>query len=183
MQKLVDMIKLAKQGNNEAVMYIIEKFTPLIEKYTRLLDYDEDSKSELILKLICLVRKEIDLVKLRNHSDGVLVNYISCAIHNYYIKLSIAKRNAKNYEISFDPSMQPGCLEEDVCCFYDIEYKFIIDFLRESLTEREFMCVKLIVLDGWTAEAVAKKAGVSKQAINQCKIRALSKLRNLEQVK
>ena len=177
MQKLVDMIKLAQQGNNEALQYIVEKFTPLIEKYTKLLNYDEDSKSELILKLIYLVRKEINLKKLRRQSDGALVNYISCAIRNHYINLSIAKQYTNNSEISSDLDISFNCLEEDVCCFYDVEHTMIIDWMKSVLTEREFMCVKLIVLDGWTADAVAKKLGVSKQAINQCKNRALSKLK------
>lgn len=50
---------------------------------------------------------------------------------------------------------------------------------KSLLTEREFMCVKLIVIDGWTADTVSKKLGVSKQAINQCKLRALKKVKEL----
>lgn len=34
-----------------------------------------------------------------------------------------------------------------------------------------------MVMDGLTAESVAKSLGVSKQAVNQCKKRALNKLR------
>ncbi len=179
MQKLADTIKLAQQGNNDAILCIIDKFTPLIEKYTKQLNYDEDSKSELILKLISLVRKEINIENLRIRSDGALVNYISCAIRNHYINMSIKNKHTKNNEFSSDLDIPVGYSEEDIYCFHDIEYNLTIDLIKPLLTEREFMCVKLIVFDGWTSEAVAKKIGVSKQAINQCKIRALEKLRSL----
>lgn len=179
MQKLVDIIKLAHQGNNEATIRIIEKFTPLIEKYTKLLNYDEDSKSELILKLIYLVRKEIDLDKLRSQSDGALVNYISRAIRNHYINLSIDMQYVQNSEISSDPNITENSFEEEPSCFDYIEHTMTIDLIKSLLTEREFMCVKLIVIDGWTADMVSKKLGVSKQAINQCKLRALKKVKEL----
>lgn len=177
MQKLADTIKLARQGNNEAVLYIIDKFTPLIEKYTKLLNCDEDSRSELILKLISLVREEIDIDNLRIRSDGALVNYISYAIRNHYINLSTRKQLTKNNEFSSELDIPVVYSEEDNCPFHDVEHNLMIDIMKSSLTEREFMCVKLIVFDGWTAEAIAKKLGVSKQAVNQCKIRALEKLK------
>ena len=34
-----------------------------------------------------------------------------------------------------------------------------------------------MILDGLTAEIISKKLGVSKQAVNQCKKRALKKLK------
>lgn len=54
-----------------------------------------------------------------------------------------------------------------------------MDMLKSVLTEREFKYIKLIVLDGWTAEAVAKKFGTTKQAVNQCKKRGLEKLKKI----
>lgn len=56
MDKLIDKIRLVKSGDDAVMMEIIEKFLPLIGKYTRKLNYDEDCKSELILKLIALVK-------------------------------------------------------------------------------------------------------------------------------
>lgn len=40
------------------------------------------------------------------------------------------------------------------------------------------MCKTHCVLNGWTAQAVSAKLGVSKQAVNQCKNRALKKLKD-----
>lgn len=41
-----------------------------------------------------------------------------------------------------------------------------------------WFCVQLIVLQGHTATEVSEKLGITKQAVNQCKNRALKKLRN-----
>ena len=60
---------------------------------------------------------------------------------------------------------------------------FIPFLIRETmktvLTEREQLCVRRIVLEGWTAESLAVTLGISKQAVNQCKKRALEKLKKI----
>lgn len=70
-------------------------------------------------------------------------------------------------------------LEDKLQYSEDFEHEMFMDMLRSELTEREFICVRMIIIEGWTAEMVAKKLGVSKQAVNQCKLRALEKIKNL----
>ena len=49
MESLADKIRLAKDGDEKAMLDIIERFEPLFGKYTRLLNYDnEDCRSDLI---------------------------------------------------------------------------------------------------------------------------------------
>ena len=54
-----------------------------------------------------------------------------------------------------------------------------MDTLRKVLTEREFIYIKLIVIEGYTAESVSKRFGVTKQSVNQCKNRGLAKLKKI----
>ncbi len=54
-----------------------------------------------------------------------------------------------------------------------------MDMLRSMLTEHEYKYIKIMIFDGWTADAVAKKYGVTKQAVNQCKNRALAKIKKI----
>lgn len=68
-------------------------------------------------------------------------------------------------------------LGKDIVETFDITDNLLIGHLKSVLTKKEFLCVKLIVLDGLTAEVISKKLGVSKQAVNQCKNRALKKLK------
>ncbi len=57
--------------------------------------------------------------------------------------------------------------------------EILIETLKQVLTEKEFSYVYQIVFQGHTAEQVAEKLGISKQAVNQSKNRALNKLREL----
>ncbi|MCI8388376.1 MAG: hypothetical protein HFE63_07950 [Clostridiales bacterium] len=55
----------------------------------------------------------------------------------------------------------------------------LIETLKQVLTEKEFSYAYQIVFEGHTAEQVADKLGISKQAVNQGKNRAFHKLREL----
>lgn len=73
----------------------------------------------------------------------------------------------ENFEFTcYDPS-QPQFSE-------DVD---IYDLLMRVLSEREFVCIDRIVIKGCSAAEVAREFGVTKQAINQCKQRALRKVK------
>ncbi len=179
MDKLIDKIRLVKSGDDAVMMEIIEKFLPLIGKYTCKLNYDEDCKSELILKLIALVKNEIDLDKLRSDSDGAVVEYISNAIHHCYIALSKARCRIRDNETAYDRETFVELLEDNLQYAENMDDGMFMETIRAQLTEREFLYIRLIVLEGWTAEEVSKRLGVSKQAVNQCKRRALDKVKKI----
>ena len=181
MESLADKIRLAKDGDEKAMLDIIERFEPLIGKYTRLLNYDnEDCRSDLIEKLITLVKVEIDLGKLRSDNDGALFNYIRFALRHHYILLSKANQKIRDNEAIYDQETFVDMVEDKLQYSYtDTEWGITLDMMRETLTEREFIYIKLIVIDGYTAESVSKRFGVTKQSVNQCKNRGLEKLKKI----
>ena len=177
MKRLIDLIKLAKSGDEAAMIEILDRFDNLIRKYVRLLNYDEDCRSELVLKLIVLVKNEINIDKMRKDDDSAIVKYISYAIRNHYISISKAYCQIRDNETAYDQETFVDLLEDNLQYSEDFEHGMFMDILRSELTEREFICVRMIIIEGWTAEVVAKKLGVSKQAVNQCKLRALEKIK------
>lgn len=177
MKKLFDLIKLAKAGDEDSMLEILKRFNNLINKYVRLINYDEDCKSELILKLITLVKTEIDIDKMRNNDDSAFVKYISYSLHNQYIVISKAYCQIHNNETAYDPKTIADFLEDDLQHCEDYEQGIFMDMLRSILTEREFICIRMIIIEGWTADEVAQKLGISKQAVNQCKLRAQKKIK------
>ncbi len=179
MKKLIDMIKLARNGDDEAMLAIIEKFNNLINKYVRMMNYNEDCRSELVLKLILIVKNEIDLDKLRSDEDGALVNYISYAMRNHYIAISKANCHIRDNETAYDQDNFVDLLGDKPQETEDIEDWELMQTMRSVLTVREFMCIRLTVFEGWTSEMVAKKLGISKQAVNQSKLRGCNKLKEL----
>lgn len=178
MGKLEDLVKAAKNGNEEAMLEIVDMFQPIIRKYTRLIGGDEDSSSDLVLALIELIYG-IQLDKLKTVNDYVLISYISKSLHHKYIQLS-----RKSCSV----------VEHEMLCENDSEYEFttvclvassftkrieLDDFLKKTLTPKELLCVQLIVIHGYTATEVARELGITKQAVNQCKNRALKKLKGM----
>lgn len=177
MRNIAEKIILAQNGSEKAMLEIIEVFSPIINKYTRLLKYDEDCRSELILKLITLIKNEIDLKRMKNKNDGAIINYINSAIKHYYISISKAACKLRDNELLPEQDFWLYTSENNATDFSYIENYIITDTIKSVLTRREFYCVYSIILNGLTAEEVAKTLNISKQAVNQCKKRALQKLK------
>ncbi len=177
MKNLVDKILLAKSGDEDVMLEILNLFSPLIKKYTRLLNYDEDCRSELILKIITLVKNEIEPDKMQLLNDGAIISYISNAMYHHYIWLSRGISKIRDNETTCEGETLINVLDNSHFNPDEMEDGLLMETLRSILTERELICIKLIVLEGYTAKYVADKLGVTKQAVNQCKNRALKKLK------
>lgn len=176
MGKIKDLVEAAKHNDTAAMLEIIEMFSPKIRKYTRIMGNDEDFKSDVVLSLIEMVHS-INLDKLENDNDYVLVSYISKTIYHKYINLA-----QKHGKITDAESTYENESEFEQACYTPSAPKFsddieLLDFLKKSLTARELFCVQMIVLQGYSATEVAAMTGVTKQAVNQCKKRALVKLK------
>lgn len=73
MGKLEDLIKKAKNYDDVAMLEIVDMFQPVVRKYSRMMNHDEDIASELVLALIELVHN-IRLDKLDAPNDYVLIS-------------------------------------------------------------------------------------------------------------
>ena len=176
MQNLENLIRAVKENDDNAMLMIIEKFQPIIQKYFKMSYYSEDIKSELELRLIEIVKVEINLDNMKNNNEGTLVNYIASSLYHHYIAVS-AKNNKYKLEI--------GCENETLIDLFDknkagsdetIENNFLFEILKDILTEREYECVYYIVFMGYTSEELGEKWNITKQACNQCKKRAFNKI-------
>jgi len=171
MGRLEQLILRAKENDEKAMLEILEMFEPLIKKYHRLLNYEEDLKQEIIYKIIKLVKAEIVFEKLRSLNDYVLLKYIADSVYHRYIQLSKNKNFATNYECSEEIML-------DIAGFQNINDDFmIIDLLKSLLTEKEFICLYYTVIQGYTSEETSKMLNITKQACNQTKLRAIGKIR------
>ena len=114
---------------------------------------------------------------MRSTVDGAIINYINNTLHHYYIALSKAQRRIQDNETAYDHDTFVELLEDDLQYSENMDDGIFVETIRKELTNREFVCIWLIVLNGWTADEVAKRLGVTKQAVNQCKKRALEKIK------
>lgn len=169
-----DLIVQSQQGNNDATISLIEKFNPLLNKYAYKLYYD-DAYCDLRIDFIEFLHK-IQLGTLRNTGEGILISYISTAIRSSYIKRLLALRKLHNfipYSYLSDGEMH---YLEAVSATSDTYFELELNGLDHVLTKLELTIIKMIYFLGYSVIETADFYGVSRQAINKTKKRALQKL-------
>jgi RNA polymerase sigma factor, sigma-70 family len=169
-----DFIAQSQSGNTEATLALIEQFKPLLHKYVRALNY-EDAYSDLVTEFIILLHN-MRVNNLTNKSDGAIVSYICISMRSFYIKLSIAQRKSKTV-IPF-AAMNENIVYglDNNLSQHDLYFKDDLSEIEKSLTNREFVIIKLIFMNNFTVSEAATRLHLSRQAVNQAKKRALKKL-------
>lgn len=174
MKELIDLISEAKEENPNSMLEIIKLFDPIISKYSRAANWDEDIRSELIVFLIEITHK-IDPDSFRSKNDYAVLKYISKSIAHKYIHLNRSRASVLQAEKYTDKNYEVA----DACnCLYDDLHLLLFEAaIRPILTEKEYNCIVMIFLYGYKPIDAAKAMGVSRQTIHETKNRALDKLK------
>ena len=106
-----------------------------------------------------------------DEEDKQVLSYFSKSLKNEYIRLS--KKNDR------EKSNQDYNYEEIVWGHNLIESNIEVLDAIKNLNSYEKSIIKRVVLNGDSVSEVAKKTGKSRQAINQVKNRAISKLKKV----
>ena len=77
MENLKNTIFTAQNGDKNALLEVITFFDPLIKKYVKLMDYDEDFKSELTIYLMELINS-MKLSDFRILNDFTIIILCFC---------------------------------------------------------------------------------------------------------
>ncbi|GMQ59480.1 glycosylating toxin sigma factor TcdR [Vallitalea sediminicola] len=158
------LIKNYKNDGDEIyLVQIIERFKPLIQKYSRLLKY-EDAENELIEHLIICI-KNIPLT-----TEGKQVNYIVQCVKNKYIYLSKRSNKLKNEISSNLIDIKP---KRDSINPIIIEMYMAID----ELPKEEKSVIINRYFYGYSDKEISKFHNVSRQAVNKLRRKALKTLR------
>lgn len=160
--------------DESATLQLLEMFDKLLKKYARLLG-TEDAYEELRLFFFELLEK-LKSKELCSESDGYAVNYISKSVKNQYIALSKAQ-NVRREDTFSDISEEQMVYVEQIAATddrIDITSYFPSE---DKLTEREKTILQGFFVYEFSIEEIAQKLNISRQAVNQAKNRALSKIR------
>ena len=170
----------AQQGDQEAMLQLIEQFTPLLKKYAYKLHTD-DALSELTLKLIELVHA-IKLDKLNSDTNGAIVNYIANSIRHAYIALLKVMLSTAAECISWDMLTDAQKFEQPDHSAGDTGEQQFRQLLCEwpALTKKEQEVLLLSIYYEYPSAEIAKMLFSSRQNINQIKLRALKKMRDIQ---
>ena len=169
MQILCELILEAKNGNRDAMMEIIERFTPIIKKYSFKLNY-EDTEQDLILNLIQVIYN-MPLMDM----DGKAVSYIVNSIHHCYImhlRKHILKRER---ETLFDQEFMASC-NDNLHIYSEIHIDLQRALDKLSAIQREIIISKFILSKSDKEITAALK--ISRQSVYKNKLKALEILRD-----
>ncbi len=174
--KIYNLLVIAQRGDKESCYAILESFEGLIKKYAKKLSY-EDAEQDVICYFIELIYK-FPLEKFREDDEGKVVAYITKCIYHEYIRL-LKQVVQQKKEINY------SCLSEEQLHMLEIRIsrkdnyeQLFLSELRQNLEEKEWDILKKIYIEGKAVSKIAKEKGISRQAINQMKKRALQKIRN-----
>ncbi|MDF2700884.1 sigma-70 family RNA polymerase sigma factor [Clostridium saccharoperbutylacetonicum] len=169
-EELFKSVLQVQNGNKDELMFIIEKFSPLIQKYKRKLNYDE-SETDLIIALIEIVLS-IKLNNFMSYSEGKLIKFINNSIANKSIDLFRKFIIRKKQEVELDFDVIDNTNIED-----DLNNRILIMELLANLSDKQ----KFIIIEKYfkcrSDMDIAKNLNISRQAINKSKNEALKKLK------
>ena len=173
---LMEQIVRAQQGCSEDMEALIEKFKPILKKYSRKLFW-EDALNDMTLAFLELIYA-LPLDKLRSTEDGALVNYIATCVRTTYNAFLKQHFSCPQTVASLDDATEAQKLETIAYEDKREEQQFLdlLD-LCPNLTEKERQVLILVYYWGYRSVEIAERFSTSKQNINQIKQRALKKLR------
>lgn len=167
---LTDYVYHAQKGKSLSITYLIEKFDPLILKYSKLLN-DDDGKQDMVLSFLEILYS-IPLDKFPSFNrDYAILNYIKIPIKNKYIYLS--KRKCKIYKAEVFNEMH----EEASNRYFENENRIEILNTLSVLTKKQR---EIILLEYYYCYSEAEIAGIlhtSRQSVNRLENRALFMLK------
>lgn len=174
--KLSEEIINAKD-DSEVLLNLITRFTPLLKKYAALLKY-EDAYSDLQLDFIELICK-FNMDNMKRTDNSALLSYIKKAVHNNYIKRSKIHREycINNYLFSEMSDEQFAVVLLLLSTTDNYEALRFIEY-QKYLSKHEFEVIIMIYYYGYEVSEISKLKNITRQAVNQTKMRALSKLHN-----
>lgn len=170
----VNLIVQSQKGDSGATLTLIKKFDPLLKKYAFKLYYD-DAYNDLLSDFIEFLHN-IRLDRLRNTTEGTLVSYIYTTIHSSFIKRLSVLKKLQNFRPYSDLNKSELYYAEASLVTSDTYFYLELTGMNHLLTESELSIVKMIYLLGYTVTETAAIYGISRQAVNKTKKRALQKL-------
>lgn len=170
MDNLYELVKTAQNNNDESIMLMLNKFNPLIKKYSRSLNYD-GAYSDLVINLIEIIRCIPILKNESMQKEACIVAYIANSLRYKYIQLS--KKYSEIYKMEVELNEQIlGSKSDD-----NIENHILINMLLDKLPELQRKVLIEKFIKDHTDVEIANNLHISRQAVNKTKNRGLKNLK------
>jgi RNA polymerase sigma factor (sigma-70 family) len=163
------LVKKVQLKDKNALMELIQKFSPLMKKYSRKLNYD-GAESDLIIGFIEILNK-VPLEKTNMKNNKYILGYINTAVKNKFIALSKHNCSILNNEVELNLDITGEYKENS------IENKLILKAALLSLPKYQRKIIVEEFCKDKTESELSKELKVSRQAINKTKNTALNNIK------
>ena len=182
-KEVLELIREAKKGNNEATEKLIERYLNTVRKINHKWGNSDDGFQEGILGIYQAIKTydESYNTKFMTH----LYFYVEAKIRKYidkesyrvpqYVIESIKKGEQERVYFSGIEDLEIG--DENIK-IDNLENKVLIENLLSYCTKKERQILDLLFFKGYSREEIAKKLGMSRQWVHSMKHRAFEKIRN-----
>lgn len=181
--EILELIRKAKVGDNEATETLIEKYLNAVRKINYKWGNTDDGFQEGILGIYQAIKTydESYNTKFMTH----LYFYVEAKIRKYidkeryrvpqYIIESIKKGEQERLYFSGIENLE---IEDENIKMNNLENKVLVEKLLKYCTKQERTVIKYLFFEDYSGEEVAKKLGMSRQWVHSIKHRAFEKIRN-----
>ena len=181
--EILELIRKAKAGDNEATETLIEKYLNAVRKINNKWGGTDDGFQEGILAVYQAIKTydENYNTKFMTH----LYFYVKAKIRKYidkeryrvpqYIIESIKKGEKERLYFS---ELENFEIEDANINNENLENKVLIEKVLNYCTDQEKTVINYLFFEGYTGEEVAQKLGISRQWVHTIKHRAFEKIRN-----
>lgn len=163
------------QTDKGAMLDLVTMFQPLLKKYAIKLRY-EDAYADLQLDFMEFVYK-FNMDTMRRKDNAALLSYIKRTVHNHYLK------RIKAYYAYCDNTCLLSEMSDEQLAVVSLLFSTTDQYetlrfaeYQKYLTKQEQEVIVMIYYYGYTVSEISKLKRISRQAVNQTKTRALSKL-------
>lgn len=182
-KEVLELIREAKKGNNEATEKLIERYLNTIRKINHKWGNTDDGFQEGILGIYQAIKTydENYNTKFMTH----LYFYVEAKIRKYidkeryrvpqYVIESIKKGEQERVYFSGIEDLEIG--DENIK-IDNLENKVLVEKVLNYCTDQEKTVINYLFFEGYTGEEVAQKLGISRQWVHTIKHRAFEKIKN-----
>ena len=151
--------------NKENFSILVQRFHPLIKKYTRILYKDEEE--EMYAEFVAALWEAVCSIVFYD-DEGQVISYLTNALKNKYLELYRKSRRYHDHTIEIEQCELEGKRSED----NSLDNMLITDELqrmRDGLKGRKRQIFDLIFLKDNTDLEAASELGISRQYVHRIK--------------
>nr|DAW71983.1 MAG TPA: DNA directed RNA polymerase subunit [Caudoviricetes sp.] len=180
--EILELIRKAKAGDNEATETLIEKYLNAVRKINYKWGNTDDGFQEGVLGIYEAIKTYDEsyntkfMTHLYFHIEAKIRRFIDKERYRVpqYVIESIKKGEKERLYFS---ELENFEIEDKNIEIDNLENKVLVEKLLKYCTKQERTVIKYLFFEDYSGEEVAKKLGISRQWVHSIKYRAFKKIR------